>query len=89
MAESVETLRGLSDDDLVRRHDRLAKDTVRGTRMYLDELDRRSRERSAVAAENLAQEAVRLARRTYRLTWATVLLAGVAALIAVVALLAS
>jgi hypothetical protein len=83
MSETLEQLRTLSDDELVQRHDKHANNTGVGTKHYLDELDRRSRERSAQAAEQLARDAVTLARRTYQLTWASVSLAAVAVVIAV------
>lgn len=45
MVYSIEQLRKLSDDQLIRDHDKKARDTVVGTQYYMDELDRRSRTR--------------------------------------------
>lgn len=41
MAETVEELRNLSEDSLIRRHDKKAKQTMVGTAHYLQELERR------------------------------------------------
>lgn len=49
MAETLEELRGLSDDEIVRKHDQLAGNTVVGTNHYLQELDRRDQERQTQA----------------------------------------
>ena len=45
MSESIEDLRALSDEELVKRHDENAKATVVGTKHYLDELSRRDNSR--------------------------------------------
>ena len=45
MAQTLAELRALSDDDLVREHDRLAKGTQVGTNHYLQELARREQHR--------------------------------------------
>jgi len=45
MAETLTELRARSDDDLVREHDRLARQTVVGTQHYLQELARREQHR--------------------------------------------
>lgn len=55
MGYSIERLRGMSDDELVAEHDHAAKSTSVGVNYYLDELERRSRERSTVAANRLAR----------------------------------
>lgn len=46
MAYSIEALRALSDDHLIAEHDEKAKFTNVGTDYYMDELDRRSRDRA-------------------------------------------
>jgi hypothetical protein len=56
MSRSIEELRGSSDEELIRAHDRLAKSTSIGVNYYLDELARR---------ENARQQATMI-----RLTWA-------------------
>ena len=45
MSETVEQLRALPDDELVRKHDHQAKSTIVDTRHYLDELNRRYQNR--------------------------------------------
>ena len=72
MAHSIEELRRLSDDELIRQHDEAAKSTFVGTGYYLDEIRRR--------------ESDRRERRMERLTWANVVIATVAAIAAVVVL---
>ncbi|MDE2716949.1 MAG: hypothetical protein OXI33_08030 [Chloroflexota bacterium] len=49
MSETVEQLRALTDEELVRRHDRHAQSTVVGTQHYLDELNRRYQERQTAS----------------------------------------
>lgn len=55
MAESLKELRSLSNDELIKNHDELAKQTVVGTRHYLNELYRRDTDRAT--------------RTIVRLTW--------------------
>jgi hypothetical protein len=55
MGYSIERLRAMSEDQLVAEHDHAATSTTVGVNYYLDELDRRSRERSTVAANRLAR----------------------------------
>jgi len=38
MAHSIEELKKLSDDELIRKHDEEAKNTVVGTQYYVDEI---------------------------------------------------
>jgi hypothetical protein len=49
MSETLAELRSLSDDDLIRRHDELAKRTAVGTNHYLQELSRRDQDRQTRA----------------------------------------
>lgn len=49
MSETLAELRALSDDELVGRHDQLAKHTVVGTNHYLQELTRRDQDRQTQA----------------------------------------
>ena len=79
MAYAIEALRALSDDQLIADHDEKAKFTTVGTDYFMDELDRRSRERALEAAN-------RLARRSFWMTVASTVLSLVATAVAVVAL---
>ena len=45
MAHSIEELRRLSDDELIRQHEEAAKSTLVGTGYYLDEIRRRESDR--------------------------------------------
>jgi len=49
MSETLADLRATSDDELVRKHDELAKHTVVGTNHYLQELARRDQNRQTKA----------------------------------------
>jgi len=55
VAETIEELRSLSDDELIRRHDALAGNTVVGTQHYLDELTRRDVVRQGERMEKLTR----------------------------------
>lgn len=46
MVYSIKELRELTDEELIKEHDNKAKNTVAGTQYYIDELDRRSRDRN-------------------------------------------
>jgi hypothetical protein len=59
----------MTDDDLIAEHDQRARNTVVGTDYYVEELDRRSRERATEASQRLADEGVKLSCRTYVLSW--------------------
>lgn len=80
MVRPIEELRKTPDDVLIAEHDEHARHTFVGTGYYIDELDRRSRERST-------QAALRLARRSFWLTVANSVLSVVAVTAAVLALL--
>ena len=60
MAETIDELRNLSDEDIVRRHDAKAKNTSVGTYHYLDELARRDAVRQGERMENLTTSINRL-----------------------------
>jgi hypothetical protein len=79
VTRKISDLRKASDDDLIREHDKLARHTHVGTAYYLDELDRRERNRAMKVTEDLA-------RGAYRLTWSNTVLAAVAAVAAIIAL---
>ena len=80
VSKNIKQLRVTSDEELIGEHDELAKHTAVGVAYYLEELDRRERNRAMKATENLA-------RNAYRLSWANTLLAAVAAVAAIIALL--
>jgi len=75
----IAELRATPDEELIAEHDRHAGNTGVGTGYYMEELDRRDRNRAMAATEQLA-------RNAYRLSWANTLLAAVAAIAAIVAL---
>jgi hypothetical protein len=55
VAETIAELRSLSDEEIIRRHDRKAANTVVGTQHYLDELARRDAERQGKRMEALTR----------------------------------
>jgi hypothetical protein len=69
MSRSISALRAMTDDQLIEEHDGHAVNTIVGTDYYVEELERRSRERATEASQRLADEGVKLSRRTYVLTW--------------------
>jgi hypothetical protein len=72
-------LRGLTDEQLIEAHDRLAEGTIAGTGAYIAELERRERDRQAA-------QMMRLTRSMARLTWVMAALTLISAAAAVVAL---
>lgn len=86
MTRSIEDLRATSDEQLIAEHDAKARNTVAGTAYYLEELDRRSRERATAAANHLATESHRLAKVSQRLAIASTVLSAIATVAAVLAL---
>lgn len=80
MVRKIADLRATPDEVLIGEHDQAATHTVVGTDYYMQELDRRSRERAA--AESHA-----LAHRAFWLTVANAVLSVLAIVIAVIALL--
>jgi hypothetical protein len=89
MSYSIEQMRALSDEQLVREHDAHAVRTVVGTGYYLEELERRSRDRATEASNRLAADSVKLARATFWLTVASTIASVAAVAISVVALVVS
>ena len=79
MVRRIEDLRRPSDDELIRKHDAPAQHTSVGTDYYVQELNRRSRDRSTDAT-------IPLARRTYVLSVVSAALAAIAVVVSVVAL---
>jgi hypothetical protein len=55
MAEGIVELKKLSDAELMRRHDELAKNTVVGTAHYLDELRARDNARLSLSVERMTK----------------------------------
>ena len=86
MTRSIDALRATPDEVLIAEHDARAVHTVVGTGYYLEELDRRSRERSTEASNRLATESHLLARRSQRLAIASTVLSAVATVAAIFAL---
>jgi hypothetical protein len=86
MSYRIAQLRALTDEQLVEQHDALSTNTGVGTGYFLEELDRRSRERSTEASNNLARESHALALRTLRLTWVSAGTSLAALVVAIVAI---
>src|SRR5215212_8308407 len=63
VAETIEELRSLSTEEIIRRHDKQAQYTIVGTQHYLDELARRD-------AEEQGRRMEALTRSITYLTWA-------------------
>lgn len=76
MAKTLEELRGMSTEDLIRAYDRESRHTGIGTKYYLDELVRRD-------SNEQTQAMIRLTRRLEILTWVIALLTLVNAVAAV------
>lgn len=55
MSESIAELKTLTDDDLIRLHDRVANVTVVGTAHYLDELRARQNARLSASVERMTK----------------------------------
>lgn len=89
MVRTIAQLRDTPDDILIKEHDERALNTSVGTGYYEEELDRRSRERSAKASRELAESANNLAIRTHKLTVWTIVLSGIATLASVAAVVVS
>lgn len=79
MAYTIAQLRETTDEQLIAEHDAHAKNASGGINYYLEELDRRSRER-ATAASNL------LANRAYWLSVSSTVLSAIATVVAIIAL---
>lgn len=72
MIRTIKELRAVSDEELIKEHDKKAENTSIGTQYYIDELDRRSRDRSQKASHDLSISTQQLARRTYWQSWISV-----------------
>lgn len=68
IAVSIHELRAMSDEEVIRRHDEAAKNTLVGTAFYLDELRRRGDERHAEKMLKLTED---LAVYTGEIRWLT------------------
>lgn len=86
MVRKIEDLRATPDDVLIAEHDGHAVHTSVGTGYYMEELERRSRERAAEESHRLAMESHRLANRTFWLTVATSALSLIALVVSILAL---
>ena len=81
MVRSIAELRDTPDEVLIAEHDAHAVNTSVGTDYYMEELERRSRDRATEAAN-------RLARASFWLSVVNAVLALAAAVVAVIALVA-
>lgn len=79
MVRKIEELRATPDEVLIAEHDGKAEQTSVGTDYYVDELERRSRERAAGRSHELAV-------RAFWLAVATSVLSVVAVVVSVLAL---
>jgi uncharacterized membrane protein len=86
MVRKITELRATPDEVLIAEHDQAAVHTYVGTDYYVEELDRRSRDRATEAALGLAEASHRLATRTFWLAVASAVLSLVAVVVAVLAL---
>ncbi len=82
MVRSIAELRKTPDEVLVAEHDAHARNTVVGTGYYMDELERRSRERATEASN-------RLARRGFWLAVVSTVSSLAALVVAIIAILMS
>src|SRR3712207_1487739 len=88
MVRKIADLRTTPDDVLIAEHDAAAVHTHVGTDYYVEELERRSRERSSERSQELAMESHRLANRTFWLTVATSVLSLIALVVSILAVAA-
>ena len=58
---ALSSLRALSDEEVVELHDRSFETETKGSRLYIDELNRRAGERQAAASNHLARVAIGIA----------------------------
>jgi hypothetical protein len=70
MSHLLNELRAASDEELIERHDRLAKDTIVGVNYYLEELARRDAQAQGDRVESLTKTVVNL-------TWVIAILTAV------------
>jgi hypothetical protein len=89
MSHSIADLHALSDEEVIALHDEQARVTSVGTAYWMDEIERRSRERATAANIELARASQTLANRSYWLTVASTVLSAIATVIAIVALFKS
>jgi len=86
MIRKIAELRATPDAVLIAEHDEAAVHTFVGTGYYVEELDRRSRDRATEAALKLAEASHRLAARTFWLAVGSAVLSLVAVVVSVLAL---
>ena len=68
MSYSWKDLKALSDEQLVKRHDRQAQNTATNTNYYLAELRHRDQRRITESQQRIAEEVLRLTERITFLT---------------------
>lgn len=73
IAYSIEQLRKMSDQELIREHDRIANQTEVGLQYFLDELRRRENERTNEQMRVLSEAVSKMTWRIELLTWVAVL----------------
>ncbi len=86
MVRKIAELRATPDDVLIAEHDAIAEHVVNGTDFYVQELDRRSRDRATQASHELALRSHELATRTFWMAVASAVLSLVAVVAAIVTL---
>jgi len=82
MSHKIADLYALTDEQVIAAHDAAAEGTITGTDYWMDEIGRRSRERSTQATN-------RLSRNSYALAVISTLIAVIALAVSVVTLIVS
>lgn len=80
MTYDLTTLRSVTDQELIERHDKLAESTVPGTRYYLEELARRDQERITTTVVQFTRRIVHLTRAITSLTLVNMVLTAIVAM---------
>lgn len=88
MAETIQELRSMSDDELISRHDAGAKQTLVGTQHYLNELARRDLDRQTGAMLDYTKQVVDYTKQVRNFTIAIVILTVVNVVIVAIPLMA-
>lgn len=77
----------MSDEEVVRQHDDLARSTSVGVNYWLDELDRRSADRAAAASHAAEAASLALGRRSYWLSAISAVTSVAALIVAVITMI--
>jgi hypothetical protein len=86
MAPTVQQLRAMTDDEVIKAHDDTTSGMGVSSSFYLDELRRRDAVRAEAASYKLATESQKLAERVMWLTIVNAVFAALAVAVAIVAL---